>query len=168
MELFSALGINWQLLIAQVVNFTILMAILMYFVYRPLLRLIDSRRQTIQKSVEDAKEVERQKREIEQFKVEQMRKADQEMSAILDQAKKQAEGMKKDIVSKAQAEATAIVEKAKESLEGERRRMLDESRRTLAVAAVRLSEKIIEREFGSADQDRLLKNLERDLPALLK
>lgn len=168
MELFNALGINMKLLVAQVVNFTILMGVLLYFVYGPVLRLLDKRRETIKKSMDDAKEIDRQKQEIEKFKNEQMRKADQEMSAILEQAKKQGETMKKDIVGKAQAEATAIVEKAKESLEAERRKMLDSSKQTLANAAVRLAEKILEREFGQPDQQRLLKNLENDLPALIK
>ena len=168
MQLLYTLGINWQLMVAQVVNFTILMVVLMYFVYRPILRLIDTRRETIRKSMEDAKEIERQKREIEQFKVSQMQKADQEMSAILEQAKKQADTVRKDAVGKAQAEATAIVEKAKESLQSERQKMLESSRSTLATAAVRLAEKILEREFTKADQDRLLKSLENDLPVLLK
>jgi F-type H+-transporting ATPase subunit b len=168
MELLSALGVNVQLLLAQVVNFTILVVILLYFVYRPILRLIDNRRDMVKRSVEDAKTVERQKREIEQFKIEQMRKADQEMSSILEQAKKQGEAVKREIVEKAQTEADALVEKAKESLNAERRKMLDESKQTLATAVVRLTEKVLEREFGDADQQRLLKNLEKDLPALLR
>lgn len=168
MELLSTLGVNMQLLLAQIVNFAIIMGVLLFFVYRPILRLVDSRRETIKKSMEDAKDIEKQKRDIEHFKTEQMRKADQEMAQILDKAKKQAETVKQDMLVKAQQEASALVEKAKETLQNERKKLLEEARGTLAGVAVKLAQAVLEREFSAQDQQRLVQNLEKDLPALLK
>ena len=56
MELLTKLGVDWKLLIAQIVNFTILVSVLTYFVYRPLLDLLDARRERIRKAVEDENE----------------------------------------------------------------------------------------------------------------
>lgn len=168
MELLTVLGINWQLLLAQVVNFTVLMVVLLYFVYRPILRLVDKRRDTIKQSMEDAQDIERQKREIEQFKVEQMRKADAEMQKLLEEGRKQAEVLKRDILAKAQQEAGHLMEKTKQTIDAERKKMLTEAQHSLAAFVVKLSQKLLEREFGDQDQQRMLKTVEKDLPALLR
>ena len=43
-QLFAAFGINWKLLLIQGINFSVLLAILSYFLYRPLMKVIDERR----------------------------------------------------------------------------------------------------------------------------
>lgn len=168
MELISKLGIDLGVFIAQLVNFTILIVVLSVFVYRPILRLLDDRRERVRKSMEDAKAIENQKRELDEFKVEQMRKVDQETGAFLETAKKQAETLKKDILAGAEKEAAAILVKAKAQLDEERGRMVGDLQATLASAVVKLSQKVIEREFNKADQDRILSSVQKDLPALLK
>ncbi|TSC79932.1 MAG: F-type H+-transporting ATPase subunit b [Candidatus Peregrinibacteria bacterium Gr01-1014_25] len=168
MELLSVLGINWQLLLAQIVNFTILMVVLLYFVYRPILRLVDKRRDTIKQSMENAKDIELQKRELEQFKIDQMRKADVEMQKLLEEGRKQAEVLKRDILEKAQHEAGHLMEKTRQTIEAERKKMLIEAQSSLAAFVVKLSQKLLEREFSDQDQQRMLKTVEKDLPALLR
>jgi len=51
-ELFHALGIEWPILIAQVVNFAILLVVLWKFVYTPVMRLLDARREGVLKAIE--------------------------------------------------------------------------------------------------------------------
>lgn len=168
MELIDKLGIDLGMFLAQLVNFTILIVALSVFVYRPILRLLDDRRERIRKSMEDAKAIENQKRELDEFKMEQMRKIDQETGTFLENAKKQAETLKKDILANAEKEAANILQKAKAQLDEERGRMVSDLQATLASTVVKLSQKVIEREFSKADQDRLLSSVQKDLPALLK
>lgn len=168
MELLHKLGIDGWAFLAQLINFTVLIVALTYFVYRPILRLIDDRRERVRKSMEDAKAIENQKRELDEFKLEQMRKIDRETGSFLEKAKTQAEGMKKEILAGAEREAAAILKKAKDQLAEERTRMVSDVQSTLATAVVRLSQKLIEREFSKADQDRLLGSVQKELPALLK
>ncbi len=168
MELIDTLGIDLGMFIAQLINFTILILALSVFVYRPILRLLDDRRERVRKSMEDAKAIENQKRELDEFKMEQMRKIDQETGTFLENAKKQAEALKKDILAGAEREATALLQKAKAQLDEERSRMVGDLQSTLASAVVKLSQKVIEREFSKADQDRILTSAQKELPALLK
>ena len=77
MELLSKLGIDWKLLLAQVVNFGILLGVLTVFVYRPLLDLLDARRERIAKAMEDAGRIEGQKKEMEQIRITELQKIDQ-------------------------------------------------------------------------------------------
>ena len=53
-ELFAASGINWQLLIVQAINFGLLLFILWYFLYTPILKLIDDRQKKIAEGVKTA------------------------------------------------------------------------------------------------------------------
>lgn len=168
MELLNTLGVNWKMLIAQLVNFGILIVVLSYFVYRPVLRLIDERRERVRKSMEDTKAIENQRREIEQFKNEQMRKVDMETSSFLDTAKKQAESVKKEILASAQKEADQLLEKAKHQLEEERTKLVAEVQSSMATVVVKLSQKILQREFSKEDQGRMLVALEKAIPTLIK
>jgi F-type H+-transporting ATPase subunit b len=168
MELIDKLGINLGMFIAQLINFTILIVVLSVFVYRPILRLLDDRRERVRKSMEDAKAIEHQKRELDEFRTEQMRKVDLETGKFLENAKHQAETMKKEILQSAEKEAAGILQKAKEQMDGERTRMVSDLQSTLASAVVKLSQKVIEREFSKGDQERLLNSIEKDLPVLIK
>ncbi|MFA5800107.1 MAG: hypothetical protein WC840_04070, partial [Candidatus Peribacteraceae bacterium] len=78
MELLTKLGINWQLLLAQIVNFLIVLGVLGAFVYKPILNLLDARTERIRKAMEDAKRIENQAKEMEEQRQRALRKLDQE------------------------------------------------------------------------------------------
>lgn len=166
MELLLKLGIDWKLLIAQIVNFTILVSVLTFFVYRPLLDLLDARRERIRKSIEDAKRVEEQTRELENFRTEQLKKIDQEVGALLERGKRQGETVRDEILAATKREADAILAKGQRQLEEERTRAFHDVQASLAAMIVRMTEKILAREFSPKDQERLLASLEKDIPAL--
>lgn len=168
MELLAKLGIDWQLLIAQLINFGILLAGLTFLVYRPVLRVIDERRERVRKSMEDAKRIENQKKELDEFRVEQMRKIDQEVGLFLETAKTQAEAAKKEILASAEKEAVHLLAKAKQQISEERARMMHEVQDTLLSAIISMTEKILEREFSDADQKRLLASVEKNLHSLIR
>ncbi len=168
MELLLKLGVDWKLLIAQIVNFTILLGILTFFVYRPLIDLLDARRERIAKAMEYAKSVEEQARELERFRLEQLKKVDQEIGAMLERGKRAAENVRDKILEEAKREANAVLAKGRRQLEDERVQVLHDVQASLATMIVRMTEKILEREFSDADQKRLLSSLEKDIPSLLR
>jgi F-type H+-transporting ATPase subunit b len=168
MELLQTLGINWQLLLAQVVNFTVLMGALLFLVYKPVLRLLDSRRETIKKAMDDAAHVEKQRKNIEEMMVAERRKAEQETAKVLEGAKVQGEKMKREIIDAATREAEQILEKSKKQLGEERTKLVSEMQQSLASVAVKLASQILEREFKPDDQQRILQSVEKNIPALLK
>jgi F-type H+-transporting ATPase subunit b len=168
MELLHTLGINWQLLIAQLVNFLILFVVLSYFIYKPFLKVLDDRRARIKKAMDDAKHLEDQKREMEHFKQQQMRKVDQDASVVLQEARTQAESMKRDLLAQAEKEAQNLVARTKAELAEEKNKMMSDLQASLAGVVVQLTEKLLEREFSDADEKRILSGVEKSLPSLLK
>ncbi len=168
MELLSALGIDWGMLIAQLINYGVLLIALTVLLYRPVLKLLDERTMKIKQSMEDAKKLSEQLKDMEKQQSKAMKELDAKGAAILAEAKKQAEHSKADIVKAAQTEADAILKKSREQLEDERRRMVGDLEKTVASLSVKLTGKILQREFSDADQKRVLASLEKDIPALIK
>ena len=78
MELITKLGIDWKLLIAQVINFFILLFVLHRFAYRPILKMLKKRTDTIDKSLSDVKQIEKNLAESNQKKDELLRTARQQ------------------------------------------------------------------------------------------
>ncbi len=167
MELLTKLGVDWRLLLAQIVNFTILLTVLSIFVYRPLLRVIDERRERIRKSMEDAEKIAHQKEEQEKVRQEALRMLDTECGALLEKAKQEAERLKGDLLRIADVEAENLLAKGREELRAERAQALQEIQKSLAAAILQMTEKILEREFSPRDQERILTHIERSLPTLL-
>ena len=99
--LLSAFGIQGHLLIAQLVNFGVLLIALVYLLYKPVMRTLDERRQVIAKGVEDA----------------------QEASASLAGAHEKAEGIERA----AEADAQGIVTRARNEASIERDRLMKDA-----------------------------------------
>jgi len=163
MELLEKLGINWGLLTAQIVNFGIVAGVLTLLVYRPLLNLIDKRTERIRKSLEDVRMIEAQKKEMEAFKQEQMKKIDAEVGAFLERGKKEAEQTRQQLIVAAQQEADRILQRGERQLKEERERVLGEVQGNVARMIVRMTEKILEREWTPADQKKRIDELTKEL-----
>jgi len=167
MELLTKLGINWQLLLAQIVNFAIVVGVLSFFLYKPLLNLIDTRRERIRKAMEDAQRIENQAKEMEELRQQHLQKLDAESGVLFEQARKQAEVIQKELIASAKKEAEHMLEMASKRAEEERRLMLEEVLKTVHKVVLTMTEKILEREFGEADQKRITESLVRELPSLM-
>ena len=78
-NLFTSIGIDWKLLLLQVIAFLILLAILRKWVYPPLVAMLDKREAAIKASLESANEAQRA-----------AENAESEVAALLKDAKREA------------------------------------------------------------------------------
>jgi len=168
MELLEKLGINWQLLIAQIVNFLIVLGVLGYFLYRPILNLLDARTEKIRKAMEDAKKIENQMTEMNKIREEELKKLDRESGEYFDRVRKQTQILQEEMLAGAKKEAEATLANALKRIDEERRSMMEEAMRTVNTVVIRMTEKLLEREFSPADQERISRSLLAELPTLVK
>lgn len=166
-DLLNALGIQWPVLLAQIVNFAILVFILARYVYKPLIGVIDRRRQVIADSMRQAKEIEQNKEELDRERVAILRKADEQAGALLERAKKEADAIRVEIEATAKATAKSTLNKGGEQLEHERSTMMRDIQHQLAHAIVLSAEKILRREFSKEDQEAFEEELKKNLPSML-
>jgi len=153
---FASLGISLPLLLAFIINFIILLALLGKFLYKPVLKMLDERAQKINQSMEWA---ETTKREYEQAKVEvqkQIEKGRQEVQAIMAQAVHRGELLKEEAKKEAAEQAKAIVERARADLETERDKMVEDLRKEFVSILMLTAEKVIRETLDREKHSRLI------------
>lgn len=166
-EILHALGIDWFALLAQAVNFAILVFVLVKFVYKPVLKVIDERRTLVAESMEKVKEIDRHKEQIDHDRTKILRQADEEAGQLLGRAKTEAEAIRIEIEKAAKLHADQILTKGRQQLEMERSQVAKEVQDKLAHAIVLSAEKILRREFSQEDQENFEAELKKNLPTLL-
>ena len=55
-QLISAFGIDVKLITIQIINFVVLAGLLSYFLYKPVLKILDEREEKIKQGIADAEE----------------------------------------------------------------------------------------------------------------
>ena len=144
-QLFSAFGIEWNLLIAQAVNFSIVLVALWYFLYKPILAVIAKRQEMVAKSVADPKHMEELFARADDEAESLVTKADAEAEKIVAAARAAAMVEKARLVKEGEAEANAIAKdaqaRADESIVKARR----ESERDIARLAILAAEKVLQK-----------------------
>ena len=120
MESFiHSFGIEWKLLIAQIINFGILVLVLARFVYRPLLNVIDERIQKVKEAEEKSSSADARLEEIKNLENEVLAKARVAGAKIVEDAEKAAKENAARILAQAQTEADKIASQGKLALEQE-------------------------------------------------
>lgn len=153
---FADIGINLPLLVAFLINFVILFALLGLVLYKPVLKMLDERAKKIKEGVERA---EATKEEYERVNVEvqeQISKAKQESQVIVAQASQVGENLKEEARKEARKEAQAIVDRARMELEQERDKLIDELRKEFVSTAILAAEKVINETLDKERHRRLI------------
>jgi len=102
-QLLDAFGIDWKLLVAQLINFGVLLVALWYFLYKPVMKTLDDRAKKIAQGVEDAERA-----------TEKLAGADSEASKVVALADEKASGIVQNARTAAKEEASGIVKSAEE------------------------------------------------------
>lgn len=142
-QLLTVFGINWKLLLAQGINFALLLAILSYFLYRPVLNIIDERRAKIAEGVRIAEEAKKRLAEAKDKSDEIAGFAAREAETVLSASRARALEQEQQIVKAAEHRAAGILKDAEARAEEEKRQALLESEREITKAAMLAAEKII-------------------------
>ncbi|MCK4891918.1 MAG: hypothetical protein KAS78_04575, partial [Candidatus Pacebacteria bacterium] len=66
LEIFSKLGLDYKLIIAQAVNFVLLLIILQRLAYKPILKMLNDRTEKIDKSLKQAEQIKEELKKTEE------------------------------------------------------------------------------------------------------
>src|SRR3989344_456308 len=154
-ELFSTLGIDVRLLVVQLVNFGILVFLLTKFLYKPMMRVLETRKNTAQETIENAKSVAEAKRTLDSEIEEEKSKTRKEANEILVETRKKAEALRSDATAQLERELVAMKNKALAEIEKERTKAMNEAKNELASTIILAAEKVLEREVKNQDSIKL-------------
>ena len=142
-QLLTVFGINWKLLLAQGFNFALLLVLLTYFLYKPVLKIIDERREKIAEGVKTAEAAARKLEEAKQKSDTIVGAASREAEELVTSARVRANEQGVEIIRSAENRADSILDDAKARAEEEKHQALLESEKEITRAALLAAEKIL-------------------------
>ena len=131
-------------MVAQVVNFAILLVVLQKFVYKPVLKMLDERREGVKLALEREEHTAKKLTAAETEKEEILKTARVDSQKILDAAKQDGEAMKKKLVEEARSEIAKQKSETMARLASEKIQLVREVKRELGTVVV----EAIEHSFG--------------------
>lgn len=157
-SLIQALGLDIRILLAQLLNFSILVFILWRFAYRPLFSLLEKRRKKIEQGMKDSDEASiRLEKSVEESR-KRIAQARQEASGIIEEAQKKAEIRYEEILTKAQDDLKKQSELEKEKIKQERLAIATDVKKEMSNLLVLGLEKFLQERM---DEDRDKKVIEK-------
>jgi len=144
--LLTTFGIDWSLLIAQVINFAILAVALTWLLYKPVLKMVKDRERVIAKGVDDAEEsakrLEHAGVEVEKL----VGAAEGEASAIVEHARRAATDERSRILKEAEERSARIALDAEARARETESESLRRSEKEIARLALLAAEKVVRKE----------------------
>ena len=158
-DLFSKLGIDGQLLIAQLVNFTILILILYKLLYKPMLDMFQKRKNAISRSLKEAKKIEEDFKNLELAKELEMREARIQSKELLNKATITVEEQKDRILAETKNTSEKLVNEAKGIIRREKEQMLKDLEKETGSLAVLMVEKFFKKNMTKDEQEKIAKDI---------
>lgn len=131
-SILTTFGIDWRLLLVNMVNFGLLLAGLTYFLYKPVLRMLDERRKKIAAGVTAARAAERELAAIAESKAHTLSEAGKEADQIIAAARTAGTHKERELASLGEAQAEARLREAEMEAKDIKERVLQESKQEVA------------------------------------
>jgi len=152
----AALGIDVKLFLGQIINFLILLLILWRFAYKPIVKMLNDRREKIADSIANAKKIEEDLIATEQKTKGMLDQAQTEGQKIVENSTLVATEQKKEIVALAKNQAEKEITRAKSAINQEKE-LASKTLEKEMTALIRLAtEKILHHEASAALQKQAI------------
>ncbi len=124
--------INWFTVIAQIVNFLILIGLLRYFLYDRIIQAMDERERRIQSRLEEAEKKKQQAEQESEAARKKHQEIDEQREQMLSEAKKEAETRRKELTQQVKEEVADLRSRWEESLRREQKTFIQNLRRKVS------------------------------------
>src|SRR5581483_7947781 len=154
-ETAQAFGFEWPLFLSQCISFAIVAFLLQKFAYKPIVTILEERRQRIAEGLANAEKIKRERAEAEKRYQEILDKANTEAQRMIDEARASASAVAERRTQQAISEAEGIIAKAREATELEHDRMLSELKREVGRLVLDTTSKVTGKVLTDDDQRRI-------------
>lgn len=155
-QLISTFHIELKLLIAQAVNFAIVLFVLYKFAYGPILKALNARTRKIEKGIKDAEEAKKKLEEVSVSEKEILTKARKEAQEIVRKAEESAKHEAAGIVEEARTQTEKMTMQAKAQIAQEKEKAVSEIKGELSGLIAQAAGRIIgEKLDGEKDKEMI-------------
>ena len=164
-EIARTFGVDWTHLVAQMISFCIVCILLQRFAYKPVLKILEERRQQIAQGKANAEQIKAELSRTEERRKEMLDQANVQANKLIEEARAAAARVQEQETQKAIAAAAEVMVKAREASVQERTRMLAELKREFGRLLVDATAKVTGKILTPEDQQRLAEETARQLTA---
>jgi len=161
----TAFGVDWPHLLAQVASFCIVCFVLYRFAYRPVLKMLEVRRQQIAQGLANAEQIKAELARTEAQRQEVMAQANAQANKFIEEARAAAARVLEQETRKAIAAAEQIMIKAREAAAQDHERMLGELKREVGRLVVQATTTVTGKILTADDQRRLAEETAKHVAA---
>ena len=164
----EGLGINLPTLLAQIVNFVILLGLLYLVAYKPIIRMFDERSRKIKESMEQTEFIKEQAAHAEEEVKKQLEAAGKQGQELIARAARAGEEVRQGIHQQAEQEAESLLTRARVEIQRERDEAIDELRKEFADLTILAAEKVIDRSLDKEAHRQLIDKVLKESTTLRK
>jgi F-type H+-transporting ATPase subunit b len=161
----EAFGFNTSLFISQVISFLIVCFLLHRFAYKPIIKILEERREEIAKGLANAEQIKRQLAETEAARQKIMSDANAQANKLIEEARAAAAKVQEAETQRAIAAAEGIIAKAREAAALDHQRMLQDLKKEIGQLVVRTTARVAGKILTIDDQKRLVEETNKQIAA---
>ena len=144
------------LLFWMLVSFSLVLFVLGKYAWKPIMKGIHQREDTIEKALEAANEAKKEMLKLKAGNEQLLRDAKDERDALMRDARKLKEAILDKAREKAHEEADRIIENARENIQFEKMAAINELKNQIASISIEIAEKLIGKELENKEQQKQL------------
>lgn len=165
-ELARTFGVDWPHLVAQIISFSIVCALLYLLAHKPVLKMLNERRQLIAQGLANSEKIKAELAKTESQRQEVLAQANLQATQFIEDARKTATRLREQETQKAHAEAEQIITKAHEAAVLDRKQMSIELKREVGRLVVQTTAAVTGKVLTTEDQRRLAEETTKQLAPL--
>lgn len=152
----EGLALEPTTLALQAVNFVVLVLVLKFLLYKPLMKVMKEREERINDGIANAARAEKMMEESEETRIQTIKSAKKESLNILESARASAEETKTGILEEAQTEANTIVENGQNIVKLEKERAAQELKEQSVNLIIQTAEKILKEKLDDVKDRKII------------
>ena len=152
----EGLGISLPTLLAQIINFTILLGLLYLVAYKPIMRMLDERSKKIKESMDQTEYIKEQAAHAEEEVKKQLEAASKDGQEVIARAVRTGEEIRQKAQQEARQEAESLISRARLEIQRERDDAIDELRKEVADLTILAAGKVIDRSLDKEAHRQLI------------
>lgn len=161
-------GLDLRLLIAQLVNFAVVLFVLSRFVFRPLLATMRKRSERIAKGLEEAETAHRAKDAVKKWEASERKRIQEEARTVLARAEAEARTRRNVLLQKAEEDAQAMHDRAAADATRMHEDALSRAKEDVGTLAVDVAERVLSKKLSPTDQSTYLQEALKEVEQVAK
>lgn len=165
---FAQFKIDYKILIAQLINFALILTILKIYLYGPILNILEKRQKKIEKSLKQTKEIEEKLEKTEKITQEKIKNAKIRADEIIKKTENLVQKKTEEKIKEAEKKVEKIMKKSKEEIKKEKELSLIKAKDEIVDLGIEIAKKVLSKSLNQRIQKELENKTVKDFLNIVK